>query len=140
MTRPTLTAAVITLNEAKKLPGLLGRLDWVDQIVVVDGGSTDDTVEIARSFGCAVHHRPFDAFARQRNHALGLAAGDWVLSVDADERPTPRLAAEIRRRIGRCRQNGFRVPIRSTIFGRPLRWSGTQHDLPVRLVRRGSAR
>jgi len=137
--RPTITAAVITLNEQRQLPGLLPRLDWTDEIVVVDGGSRDATVPIARSYGCRVVSRRFDTFARQRNHALRLAGGDWVLSIDADERPTPRLVAEIRRRMADSRADAYRVPIRSSIFGRPVRCSGTQDDCPVRLFRRRAA-
>jgi len=138
--KPTITAAVITVNEQRQLPGLLRRLDWVDEIVVVDGGSRDATVQIARSHGCRVASRRFDTFARQRNHALQMAAGDWVLSIDADERPTPGLIAEIRRRTTSSRPNAFRLPIRSSIFGRRFRCSGTQDDCPVRLFRRGAAR
>jgi hypothetical protein len=138
--RPSITAAIIALNEEEKLPGLLERLDWVDEIVVVDGGSHDATVRLARRHGCRVVSRTLDSFARQRNFAIQIAAGDWVLSIDADERPTPRLIDEVRGRIADCRQQAFRVPIRSTIFRRPLRWSGTQDDCPVRLFRRQSAR
>jgi len=138
--RPTITAALITLDEERNLAELLPALDWVDQIVVVDGGSRDATLCVARRHGCCVVSRPFDTFARQRNHALGLATGDWVLSIDADERPTPRLVAEIRRRIARSRAAAFRVPIRSWVFGRRLRRSGTQDDCPVRLFRRHAAR
>ena len=138
--RPSITAAIIVLNEEQKLPGLLQRLDWVDEIVVVDGGSDDATFHIAQQHGCHVVSRKLDSFARQRNYASQLAAGDWVFSIDADERPTPRLIDEIRGRIVRCPQQAFRVPIRSTILRRPLRWSGTQDDCPVRLFRRQSAR
>ena len=134
--RPTISAVLITLNEERNLPGLLAGLDWVDEIVVVDGGSRDDTFRIARRHGCHVVSRCFDSFARQRNFALQLAAGQWIFSIDADERPTPRLAEEIRRRIVQPRYNAFRLPIRSTIFGRPLRHSGTQDDCPIRLFRR----
>ena len=137
---PTITAAIIAQDEASNLTELLPRLDWVDEIVVVDGGSNDATEQVARSFGCRVAVRSFDTFARQRNHALQLATGDWVLSIDADERPTRRLAAEIRRIVTQVRWSGFRVPIRSSIFGRAVRRSGTQDDLPVRLVRRDGAR
>ncbi|MHC4402758.1 MAG: glycosyltransferase family 2 protein [Planctomycetota bacterium] len=138
--RPTITAAIIAQNEARSLGDLLPQLSWVDEVVVVDGGSDDATAAVARRHGCRVHRRTFDAFAPQRNFALDLALGDWVFSIDADERPTPRLALEIRERIARARHEGFRVPIRSTIFGRRLRGCGTQDDRPVRLVRRGAAR
>ena len=138
--RPTITAALITLDEAANLAELLPALDWVDEIVVVDGGSCDDTVEIARSHGCRVVSRRFDNFAEQRNHAVRLATSDWVLSLDADERPTPRLVAEIGRRLARPRFDAFRIPIRSVIFGRPVRRCGTQDDRPVRLFRRAKAR
>ncbi len=138
--RPTITAAVIALDEERNLAELLPALDWVDQIVVVDGGSRDATVTVARQHGCCVALRRLDTFARQRNHALRLATGDWVFSIDADERPTPRLVAEIRRRISRPRAAAFRVPIRSRIFGRRLRLSGTQDDCPLRLFRRQVAR
>lgn len=136
---PRVTAAVITLNEERHLAELLPALCWVDQIVVVDGGSRDATVSIARRHGCHVALRRLDTFAAQRNHAIDLATGDWILSIDADERPTPRLVAEIRRRIAGTRAAAFRVPIRSWIFGRRVRRSGTQDDRPVRLFRRGAA-
>ena len=138
--RPSITAAIIALNEEAKLPGLLRRLDWVDEIVVVDGGSDDATFDIAQRHGCHVVSRKLDSFARQRNFAVQVAGGDWVFSIDADERPTPRLIDEVRSRVARCPQQAFRVPIRSTILRRPLRWSGTQDDCPVRLFRRQSAR
>jgi len=138
--RPTITAAIIAQDEARNLAELLPRLAWADEMLVVDGGSADGTGEVARSHGARVSVRPFDTFARQRNHALALAGGDWVLSIDADERPTPPLAAEIRRQIASTRHAGFRIPIRSSIFGRPFRASGTQDDCPLRLARRDRAR
>src|SRR5262249_20681483 len=86
--------------------------------------------------------RAFGDFASQRNAALAMATGDWVLSVDADERITPELAAEIRRVIAdRDSPNrGYRVPIRSEVLGRRFRFSGTQCDWPLRLFRRDSGR
>ena len=136
---PTITAAIITLNEERSLPALLARLDWVTEIVVVDGGSTDRTVEVARGHGCRVAVHPFDTFARQRNRAIALAQGDWLLSIDADERPTPAFVAEARARMAKADCDAFRVPIRTRIFGRPFRHSGTQDDQPIRLFRRGAA-
>lgn len=137
---PRITAALIVLNEERHLDELLPRLDWVDEVVVVDGGSTDQSVELARSHGCQVWERPFDTFARQRNYAIHQASEDWVLSIDADERPTPALVAEIRERLCEDSCDAYRVPIRSTIFGRSFRYSGTQDDRPIRLFRRDAAR
>jgi glycosyltransferase involved in cell wall biosynthesis len=134
-----LTAAIIVQEEERNLAELLPRLDGVDEIVVVDGGSTDRTVQIARDHGCRVAVRPLDNFANQRNYACRLATGDWILSIDADERPTPRLLSEIRRVTSASDRAAYRVPIRSTILGRPVRYGGTQDDRPLRLFRRGRA-
>lgn len=140
MKRPTVSVIVIALNEERNLPGLLERLGFADEVVVVDGGSTDRTVAIARSFGVAVETRPFDTFAKQQNFALSLARGDWVLSLDADERPTDAMLSEITRRIRDDRFDAYRVRVRSTIFGRRVRFCGTQDDRQVRLARRGLVR
>ena len=138
--RPTLTAAIITLNEEQNLAELLPQLDWADETLIVDGGSLDATVAIAREHGCRVVEHNFDDFARQRNRAIGSAAGDWILSLDADERPSSGLAEEIAERVLCPRFNAYRLPIRSKIMGRRLRRSGTQDDRPVRLFRKGCAR
>jgi len=140
MTLPRITAAIIVLDEERNLADLLPRLDWADEIVVVDGGSADRSIAVAQSCGCRVYQRPFDTFARQRNYAIEQASGDWVFSIDADERPTPALIEELRQRICDDPYVAYRVPIRSTIFGQPMRYSGTQDDRPVRLFRRDVAR
>lgn len=137
---PTISAAVITLNEQANVPGLVRSLAWVDEIVIVDGGSRDGTVALARSLGCKVVEHRFDNYAAQRNRALQHARGDWILSIDADERCTPALAEEIRGRLLYGSYTAFRVPIRSRIFGRQMRFSGTQDDRPIRLFQRGNAR
>jgi glycosyltransferase involved in cell wall biosynthesis len=141
MPEPRLSVLVVAKNEAKNLAACLEAASWAfERVVVVDPVSHDKTLEIARRHAEVVVQRTFDDFASQRNFALSLASGDWVLSVDADERVTPALAAEIRRVIGdpSNTNRGFRVPIRSVILGRAFGFSGTQHDQPLRLFRRES--
>jgi glycosyltransferase involved in cell wall biosynthesis len=140
---PRLSALIVARDEAENLPGCLESLSWADEsVVVVDAASLDRTERIARAMASKVIVREFDDFAHQRNAGLAIASGDWVFAVDADERATPELAAEIRDRISDpgSGHSGFRVPIRSVVLGRPFRFSGTQHDLPLRLFRRGRGR
>ncbi len=134
--RPTLTAALVVQNEATHLSQLLPRLRWADEVLVVDGGSSDATATVARELGARVVARPFDHFAAQRNFGHRLAQGDWLLWIDADERPQRGLEDELRRVMVNPRAAAYRVPIRSRIFGRRLRFSGTQGDRPVRFMRR----
>jgi glycosyltransferase involved in cell wall biosynthesis len=139
VSRASLSVALITLNEERNLPDLLERLCFADEVVVVDGGSRDATVSAARTAGANVIVHPFDTYAAQRNRALDHCRGDWVLSIDADERPTERAIGEIEHRTQSGSAAAYRVPIRSRIFGRPFRFCGTQDDRPVRLFRRGAA-
>lgn len=143
MLEPRISVLIVAKNEAENLPACLASVDWADEvIVVVDRSSTDLTFAIAEQHADQVTVRTFDDFAGQRNAALALATGDWVFAIDADERATPELAAEIRRATAEAEPatNGFRVPIRSVILGRPFSYSGTQYDLPLRLFRRGAGR
>lgn len=94
--RRRLTACIITKDEEDRLPAALASLAFCDEIVVVDSGSTDRTVELARAAGATVVHNPWPGFAIQRNVAITHATGDWVVEIDADERVTPELAAELR--------------------------------------------
>lgn len=138
--RPQLTIAILTLDEERNLAELLPLLGWADETLVLDGGSRDDSMRSARRFGARVVERRFDNFAAQRNAALELARGDWVLMLDADERPTKGFATEVMSRIGTDNCVAYHAPIRSEIFGRSMRFSGTQDDQPIRLVRRDGAR
>lgn len=136
MSSPSLAVTVLTQNNADRLGPLLSLLGFADEVVIVDGGSVDGTVDIARRHGATVVERPFDNFAAQRNAGLAASLCDWMFFIDSDERPTAALADEVRRRIRRADYCGYRVPIRSSIFGRRFRFSGTQNDQPLRLVRR----
>src|SRR5271170_5424420 len=98
---PQLSAIVITRNEAANIGACLDSLAFCDERIVVDCGSTDETVEIARRKGARVELREWGGFGPQKNYALSLATGVWVLSVDADERVSGELAAAIKDAIGR---------------------------------------
>ena len=112
-----------------------------DEIVVLDDGSTDATVAIARAAGARVEHRPFDDFSRQKQAALALATGDWALVIDADERVTPALAGAIRdAMVADASADGYSVRRTITYLGARLRWGGTGSEWVLRLVRRGRGR
>jgi glycosyltransferase involved in cell wall biosynthesis len=91
-----ISVLILTLNEEQDLPGCLDAVAWCDDVQVMDSGSTDRTVEIARARGATVTAREFDSFAGQRNASMQLPfRHPWVLVLDADERPTPELNAEM---------------------------------------------
>jgi glycosyltransferase involved in cell wall biosynthesis len=141
MTEARISVLILARDEAANLPDCIASVRWADEvIVVVDAASHDQTEAVARREADQVAVRPFDDFASQRNAALALATGDWVFALDSDERVGPSLAEVVRRTLGeRGRPHaGYRVPIRSIILGRPFAYSGTQHDRPLRLFRRGA--
>ncbi len=140
---PRVSAVILAKDEANNLPNCLETVAWANEvIVVVDRASRDQTEAIAKRGADLVAIRTFDDFANQRNAALELASGEWVFAIDADERATPELAAEIRRAISDPEQKhvGFRVPIRSVVLGKRFKYSGTQNDRPLRLFKRGHGR
>lgn len=134
-----LSAAIIVLNEEQHIHPLLESLRWVDEVVVVDGGSTDRTLSYLSEFPAKVIERRFDNFSAQRNVAIQACQGDWVLSIDADERPTRGFRRELVARLDNPRFDAYRIPIRSHLFGHPVRFGGTQDDRPIRLFRRAGA-
>jgi glycosyltransferase involved in cell wall biosynthesis len=140
MSIPRLSAIVITRNEAANIGECLDSLAFCDERIVVDCGSSDDTVAIAKQKGAQVVHHDWVGFGPQKNFALSLAQGDFVLSLDADERVTPELAQAISQAIGRGDADGWEFPRLSSFCGRPLRHSGWFPDYVLRLFRRGKAR
>lgn len=134
---PRLSAIVITKDEAKNIAACLESVAFCDERIVVDSGSTDDTVRIAQGAGARVAHRDWTGFGDQKNFALSLATGDWVLALDADERVTPALAHEIKAAIASDRAAGYRMPRLSSFCGRPIRHSGWYPDYVLRVFRRG---
>ena len=140
---PTLSVILITRNEEANLDDCLASLEGIaQQIVVVDTNSVDRTLEIAQKYGATIA-QPSDwpGFGPQKNRALDLATGDWVLSLDADERLTPTLRSEIVTAFHHSAQiNCFAIPRLSWYCGRFIRHSGWSPDYVDRLFKRGTAR
>lgn len=136
-----LTAAIIARDEEELLGECLRSVSFADEILVlIDAATRDRTREVALAGGARVEERPFDNFAAQRDAALSLAACDWVLFVDADERVTPVLQAEVLARIadpGSCR--GYWIPRDNYLMGRAVRNAGWFPDYQLRLIERGAA-
>ena len=137
---PLLSAIVITRNEAANIGECLDSLAFCDERIVVDCGSTDGTAAIARERGALVEFHEWRGFGAQKNHALSLATGFWVLSIDADERVTPELAAAIREAVAMGDADAWEFPRLSSFCRRQMRHSGWYPDYVLRLFRRGKAR
>ena len=136
-----LSAIIITKNEADNIADALESVAWIDDIVVVDSGSSDDTVAIARRYTDRVTIREWEGYGIQKNHAAGLAAHDWVFSLDADERVSPELAQEIQHVIGAGPTvQGYRVPRTTRYLGRWIRSTDWYPDRQLRLYDRRAAR
>ncbi|WP_018183642.1 glycosyltransferase family 2 protein [Kaistia granuli] len=139
--RPRLSAIIITKNEVKDLPACLASLAFCDEIVVVDSGSTDGTLEIAERVASRVIVRAdWAGFGRQKQRALDAATGDWVLSIDADEVIPPELALEIRTAIESETHVGYRLNRLNAFLGKFMHSGGWTPDRPLRVVRRDAAR
>ncbi len=136
-----LSVVVITRDEERDLPACLDSVKGLAaEVVVVDDRSTDRTKELARERGAIVREREFDHYAGQKQFALEQATKTWVLSLDADERVTPALAAEIARLLPASDADGFEVPFEVEFMGRVLRFGGLGSEKHLRLVRRGKGR
>ncbi|HEY3596341.1 MAG TPA: glycosyltransferase family 2 protein, partial [Paraburkholderia sp.] len=141
MNEPTLGVAVITKNAAARLAECLQAVAFADEIVVVDGGSTDATVDIARAHGARVLVRTdWPGFGQQKNRALDALATTWVLSIDADEIVSPELAVSIASAIAVPTADVYAVDRLSAFCGHWVRHSGWYPDWIPRLFKRGAAR
>ena len=139
---PRLSLIVITKNEETAIARCLRSANFADDIVVVDHGSTDRTVEIARAEGARVIVTPdWQGFGPQKNRALQAATGEWIFSLDADEWVEPALAREIEAAVTRAdAADGYDMPRRSRFCGRVVRFGDWRGDRVLRLFRRGRGR
>jgi glycosyltransferase involved in cell wall biosynthesis len=139
---PKISACIITLNEADRIEACLAAVDFCDEIVVVDAHSSDATRTIAARLGARVIERDWPGYRSQKQFASDAATYDWVLSVDADERPTPALRAEIEalRAAGFSGASGWTIPRLTEYFGRFLRHGNAWPERQIRLYDRRAAR
>lgn len=135
-----LIGIILTLDEERNVVPCVESLLWADEVVVFDAFSSDETVALAAKAGARVLQHPFQDFAAQRNAALQAVESDWVFFVDADERATPELAAEIQQAVQRDDVNGWWVPRKNYIFGRLTEGAGYYPDYQMRLLRVGYGR
>lgn len=119
---PKISTLIITFNNADKLKDCLRSVQWTDEIVIVDGGSADQTKKIAQDFQARVFERAWDhSFAQQRNFGLKHCTGEWILQIDADERITPKLKKEIIKVLEKPQKKYYWIPFLTYFLGHPLR-------------------
>lgn len=137
---PKLSAIIITKNEAENIRACIESVNWADEIIVVDSGSSDATVEICRELGAQVHQHDWPGFGMQKNRALSYANHEWVFSIDADERVTSELRAQLINAMEDGNKNGYYVPRLSQFCGQFIRHSGWYPDYVLRLFRKTKGR
>lgn len=145
MPKPPLSVTIITLNERENIARAIESVRWADEIVVIDSGSTDGTVEIARELGARVIHHDWPGYGGQKNFAQSQAMHDWILNIDGDESVPEPLAREVQRRLedvgsGRSLERGFRIPRKNFFLGRWIRHGGWYPNYLIRLADRRHAR
>ncbi len=140
--KPKVSATIICKDEAHNIEDCLKSVAWCDEIVVVDSGSTDGTVDLARKFTPKVLFNAWPGYVAQKNFALDQATGDWVISLDADERCTPELQAALERELPQAPADlaGFEAKRHVKYLGRWIDHGGWYPDWKLRVVRKGKAR
>ncbi len=126
-----ISVTIITLNEEENITKLLKDLKgFADEIIVVDCGSTDKTIEVAKKFGAKTYFRKFDNFANQKNWAMSKAKEEWILSIDGDEVISDQLKQEIKQAVNNKQYSGYLISRRNFILGKEIkysRWSPDKH-------------
>lgn len=137
-----ISVILITKNEEHEIKACLDSIKWVGEIILVDGFSEDATVSIARKYTDKIYQRKWDGYGSQKQYALEKATGEWILSIDADERVTPELKTEILEFIKSPKQDiaGFNVPYKFYFFGHLMRYGGCSREKHLRFFRRSGSR
>jgi len=129
----SVTAVLITFNEEFNLKRTLPQLSWCDEIIVVDSGSTDNTVQLCKNFGCKVYHRDFDGYGTQKQYAVSLSRNNWILSIDADEVLSNQLVNEIQEEMKAPRASGYLLPMNLVFLGKEFTFGKESNRFFLRL-------
>lgn len=141
--KPEITAIILAKNGENLISDCLKSISWVKEVIVIDNGCTDKTVEIAKKFGAKIFKSLNSTFSGRRNLGAEKASGEWLLYVDVDERVTPELRNEIEAVVNRKstivnRYAGFAIPRRNILLGHEMRHGGWWPDYVLRLIRKDS--
>lgn len=118
----SLSTVIITCNEENNLQRSLPKLTWCDEIIIVDSGSTDNTLEVCKKYGCKIYHRQFDGYGAQKQFAVSLASNNWVLCLDADEVLSDGLVDEIKEEMKNPSAAGYLIPMTFVFMGKEFRY------------------
>ena len=132
---PPVTVVIAARDEAANIEACIRSVAWAHQVIVVEDGSTDNTVAVAENAGATVLVNPFETIGLQRNAAIERASTEWILVLDADERATAELAAEISSVLNAPRFEAYRIPRRNFFLGREVSHGGWESDKPIRLFK-----
>jgi len=134
---PGVTAVIAAHDEAAQIEACIASVEWASEVIVVENDSIDDTIDRARGAGATVISPKFTTIGAARNHAIERVKTPWVFVLDADERCTPELAAEITQVVGNAgNHSAFRVPRRNFFLRKEIRHGGWGSDRPIRLFKR----
>ncbi len=133
-----ISVAIITKNEEKRLPDCLRSVSFTDEIVIVDSGSTDRTVEIAKKFGCRIFEEEWKGFGRQKNSAIEKCQNEWVIVLDADERIPPETKDVILNTLENPKASAYSFKMKHFIANRWIKYGGNWPDWHVRLINKNN--
>ncbi|MFH1715686.1 MAG: glycosyltransferase family 2 protein [Elusimicrobiota bacterium] len=135
-----LSVVIITKNESKNIEQCLESVKWADEIIVIDANSSDGTAVLAKKFTKNVFSRDWQGYGNAKNYGIEKACGDWILSIDADERVTEKLKAEIKGIINSPKCDGYSIPRLLYFCGKPVKFGGCYPDYQLRLFKKQSGR
>lgn len=127
------SAVIITLNEAHNLRKSLPQLYWCDEIIIIDSGSTDETLEVCKNFNCIIHEKKFNGYGEQKQFGISLARNKWILCTDADEVLTDELAEEITQEMKHPTGAAYLMPITLVFMGKIFKYGKDSHRYFLRL-------